>query len=154
MDSTTSIPDAIAPSTLLFRAGGVLYGCDITTALEIIPLRPTTRLPGAPAYVRGLINVRGVIVTVLDLGVRLDESRAPVREGSILLVRHRERLVGVAVDEVVDVRGLEMEPSRAGESGRGGPLGGGAIVAGVATVGDGTVIVLDLEVLVRQVLLS
>jgi purine-binding chemotaxis protein CheW len=151
LDSITSSPEGVAPSTLLFRVGGILYGCDINASQEIIPLRATTRLPGAPAYVRGLINVRGVIVTVLDLGVRLDASRAPAAEGSILLVRHRERLVGVAVDEVVDVRGLEIDRSRAGESGEGGA---GGIVAGVATVGEETVIVLDLEVLVRQVLLS
>ena len=62
--------------TLLFRVGGRLYGCDISDAQEIIPLRPMTRLPGAPAFVRGLINMRGTIVTVLDLRARLDPSAA------------------------------------------------------------------------------
>ena len=75
-------------------------------AREIIPLRPTTRLPGAPPFVRGLINMRGTIVTVLDLGARLDPTSGPTRRGSILLVRHRDRVVGLVVDQVSDVRVL------------------------------------------------
>ncbi|MEO7455174.1 MAG: chemotaxis protein CheW, partial [Gemmatimonadaceae bacterium] len=71
---------------------------------EIIPYRRATRLPGAPAYVQGLINLRGTIVTVMDLGVRLDPERAPVREGSIILATYGTRVAGVAVDEVMDVQ--------------------------------------------------
>ena len=152
--------------------GANLYGCDISAAQEIIPLRRITRLPGAPPFVRGLINMRGTIVTVLDLGMRLDPSRAPITDGSILLVRHRERLVGLIVEEVADVRALDVEPREEG------------IVRGVATVGDAgaesdegveavegaegkdgmaadlsdgerqAVVLLDLEFLFKQVLLS
>lgn len=154
MDSTTSTPDAIAAPTLLFRVGANLYGCDITEAQEIIPLRSATRLPGAPRYVRGLINMRGTIVTVLDLGMRLDPTRTePVRDGSILLVRHRgpdrDRLVGLAVDEVADVRVLDIEGAD------GGNTAGGAIVKGMAAIDEGraAVVVLDLDALIKQVLL-
>ena len=106
-----------------------------------------TRLPGAPAFVRGLINVRGTIVTILDLGVRLDPSAEPATEGSILLVLHRDRLVGVVVDEVADVRQLEVDPSGASQS-------AGDLVRGVATLDGAPVVVLDLAALIRQVLLS
>jgi purine-binding chemotaxis protein CheW len=106
-----------------------------------------TRLPGAPAYVRGLINMRGTIVTVLDLGVRVDPSRAVTRDGSILLVRHGERLVGVVVEEVLDVRVLDIEDGDAAKS-------GGAIVRGVASVDGRAVVVLDFAALITQVLLS
>jgi purine-binding chemotaxis protein CheW len=161
LDSTTSTPDApevadaidtaldhaIAPQTLLFRVGQAIYGCAIGDTQEIIPLRRMTRLPGAPAYVRGLINMRGTIVTVLDLGVRLDPSRAPLEEGSLLLVRHGERLVGVVVDEVLDVRVLEIDDSDAATA-------GGAIVRGVSSVDGAAVVVLDLDALITQVLLS
>ncbi len=137
----------VAP-TLLFRVGANLYGCDIAEAQEIIPLRSATRLPGAPPFVRGLLNMRGTIVTVLDLGMRLDPSRKePSREGSILLVRHRDRLVGLAVDEVADVRVLDVEDAEAGQA--------STIVKGMAAVEDGTaaVVVLDLDALIKQVLL-
>jgi purine-binding chemotaxis protein CheW len=147
LDSTTPVLDPNATPTLLFRVGQVVYGCDIGDAQEILPLRPATRLPGAPRYVRGLINVRGAIVTVLDVRSRLDPSQAPVDEGSILLIRYRDRLVGLAVEEVVDVRELAIDASSASTS-------GAAITRGVATADAETVVVLDVDALIRQVLLS
>lgn len=146
MDSTASIPEASQSPTLLFRVGEALFGCDIRDAQEIVPFRPPTRLPGAPAYVLGIINIRGTIVTVLDLGGRLEPRRGAATEGTILLVRYRDRFVGVVVDEVLDVRGLVIDEGRAAES-------GGAIARGVATIDDGAVVVLDLDAVIRQVLL-
>ncbi len=144
----------MAAPTLLFRVGDGVYGCDISEAREIIPLRPMTRLPGAPPFVRGLINMRGTIVTVLDLGARLDPSRGPTPEGSILLVRHRERLVGLVVDSVADVRVLDVEAGSEGVVPGSVTAGGaGSIVRGVATADDAPVVVLDLDALIKQVLL-
>jgi len=116
-----------------------------------------TRLPGAPPFVRGLINMRGTIVTVLDLGQRLDPARQPIESGAIVLVRDGARLVGLVVDEVADVRlvsvdastgggvvrGLAVEESANGEGGDAGDRGDAAAV-----------VVLDLGALIRQVLLS
>jgi purine-binding chemotaxis protein CheW len=156
---------ASASSAEVTKASGgatavaTLYGCAIGDAQEIVPLRPMTRLPGAPPYVRGLINLRGLIVTVLDLACRLDPSRPLTQRGAIVLVRDRgganggrgaaresERLVGIVVDEVADVRALEIHADDAAAS--------GGIVRGIATLDDGPVVVLDLVALVRQVLLS
>lgn len=124
-----------------------MFGADGADVRELIPLGDVTRLPGAPAFVRGLINVRGTIVTILDLGVRLDPSAVPATEGSILLVRHRDRLVGIVVDEVADVRQLDVDESGASQA-------AGDLVRGVATVDGTPVVVLDLGALIRQVLLS
>ena len=124
-----------------------MFGADGADVRELIPLGEVTRLPGAPAFVRGLINVRGTIVTILDLGVRLDSSAVPATEGSILLVRHRDRLVGIVVDEVADVRQLDVDASGASQA-------AGELVRGVATLDGTPVVVLDLGALIRQVLLS
>jgi len=136
--------------TLLFRVGQDLYGSKVTNAQEAIPLRKTTRVPGAPAYVRGLINLRGTIVTVVDLGARLDATRSVGDEGSILLVRQHggDRIVGVVVDEVLDVRSLAIDESGAAA----GALGG--VTRGLAMIDDTTVVILDLDALISQVLLS
>jgi purine-binding chemotaxis protein CheW len=108
-------------------------------------------LPGAPSYVQGLINLRGTIVTVLDLGVRLGATRDRVAEGSIMLVAMpgNARLVGVAVEEVMDVRvvGTSDDDVIADSAGN-------DAVRGLAHVDGGTVILLDIHSLVRQVLLS
>jgi len=136
---------------LLFRVGSAVYGCDIDDIREIVPHREATRLPGAPSYVQGLINLRGTIVTVLDLGVRLGATRDRVAEGSIMLVAMpgNARLVGVAVEEVMDVRvvGTSDDDVIADSAGN-------DAVRGLAHVDGGTVILLDIHSLVRQVLLS
>jgi purine-binding chemotaxis protein CheW len=155
--STTSTFDpSVAPTsgarrTLLFRVGSAVYGCDIDDIREIVPYRQATRLPGAPAYVAGLINLRGTIVTVLDLGARLDPNRECVTDGSIMLVAlpGNTRLVGIAVQEVMDVRvvGTSRDDVIADSAGN-------DAVRGLAQVDGGTVILLDIHSLVRQVLLS
>lgn len=148
MASIASIPELSTTPTLLFRVGASLFGCDTASVQEIIPLRPATRLPGAPRHVRGLINIRGTIVTVLDLAVRLGTADEPGAGGSILLVRYRDRVVGLSVDEVADVRPLAIEREDAGV----GPAGG--IVRGVASADDTPIVVLDLDAVIQQVLLT
>jgi purine-binding chemotaxis protein CheW len=140
-----------ARRTLLFRVGSAVYGCDIDDIREIVPYRQATRLPGAPSFVTGLINLRGTIVTVLDLGVRLSATHQRVVDGSIMLVAMpgNNRLVGVAVEEVMDVRvvGTSREDVIAESAGN-------DAVRGLAHVDGGTVILLDIHSLVRQVLHS
>lgn len=134
--------------TLLFRVADRVFGCEIESVREIIPYRRATRLPGAPAHVQGLINLRGTIVTVLDLGMRLDPARAPVRDGSIIMAIQGTRVVGVAVDEVMDVQSIVAEPVdvRAGD----GPPG---LVSGLGHLHGGVVVLVSIHVLVTQVLL-
>ena len=152
--SETTIADPpLVTRTLLFRVAGSVYGCDIDTVREIVPWRRATRLPGAPPYVQGLINLRGTIVTVLDLGARLDPSRGIVHgeeggSGSIILVEHGTRVVGAAVDEVMDVQAIEREPVEgAGDDARGG------LVCGLGHLAGDVVVLLDIHMLITQVLL-
>jgi len=130
----------------LFRSGDAVYGVDSIQIQEIIPFLRVTRLPVAPPFVRGLINVRGTIVTVIDLGVRLDPSRAPVADGSVLLARYRDRTVGLAVDEVLDVRGVVVEEPPEGST--------SDVVRGLSTVDARAVVILDLDAMMHRVLLS
>ena len=150
MASSTTIVDSLAAArTLLFRIGASTYGCDIDVVREIIPYRRATRLPGAPPWVQGLVNLRGTIVTVLDLGIRLTPDRAPVREGSIILVQHGTRNVGIAVDEVMDVQAVREERI---ETGAHGDVRGG-LVRGLGHLEDDVVALVDIHTLVTQVLL-
>ena len=146
--SGTTADTRAAARTLLFRVADRVYGCDIEAVREIIPYRRATRLPGAPKYVQGLINLRGTIVSVLDLGTRLDAERAPVVEGSIILASHGTRVVGVAVDEVMDVQAITEEPigTSTGDMPRG-------LVRGLGHLDDGVVVLVNIHALVTQVLL-
>ena len=150
MASSETIPESTAAArTLLFRVAGKMYGCDIEEVREIIPYRRATRLPGAPRYVQGLINLRGTIVTVLDLGRRLDASRPRVNEGSIILASYGTRVVGVAVDEVMDVQQIGEERLDTGGDG----FVAGRLVRGLGHLDDGVVVLVDIHALVTQVLL-
>ena len=146
--SETTLESLSAARTLLFRVAERVYGCDIDAVREIIPYRRATRLPGAPPYVQGLINLRGTIVTVLDIGMRLDPTRAPVREGSIILATHGTRVVGVAVDEVMDVQAITEEPIAT----NGGDIPRG-LVRGLGHLDDGVVVLVNIHALITQVLL-
>jgi len=137
-----------AARTLLFRIADGVYGCDIDGVREIIPYRRATRLPGAPPYVQGLINLRGTIVTVLDIGMRLDPLRAPVRDGSIIMAIFGARVVGVAVDEVMDVQPIAVEPITTSA-----PEAHPGLVRGLGHLNDGVVILVNIHVLITQVLL-
>jgi len=131
----------------LFAVAGTVYGCDIGAIREIVPLRRATRLPGAPAYVRGLVNLRGAIVTVIDLAARLAGGTS-ADDGSVVLAEYRNKSVGLAVDEVRDVQILppeRFEPA-SGDVARGG------IVRGLGHLETGVVIVLEVPAVIRQVM--
>jgi purine-binding chemotaxis protein CheW len=143
----TDTPHGASLRLLLFAVGGTVYGCDIGTVREIVPIRQATRLPGTPAYVLGLINLRGAIVTVIDLAARL-AGAAVVGHGSVVLAEYGNKQVGIAVDEVRDVEILSpdrFEPA-SGDVARGG------IVSGLGHLDGGVVIVLDVPSVVRQVM--
>ena len=150
MASTETLPESRATArTLLFRVAGKVYGCDIDAVREIIPYRRATRLPGAPSFVQGLINLRGTIVTVLDLGTRIDPARPAVRDGSIILATHGggTRVVGIAVDEVMDVQAISEEHVEQHGGAR------DALIRGLGHLEDGVVVLIDIHTLVTQVLL-
>ena len=146
----TDAPDTPPVGTqrlLLFAVAGTVYGCDIGAVREIVPFRRATRLPGAPAYVRGLVNLRGAIVTVIDLAARLTGGTA-ADDGSVVLAGYGNKNVGLAVDEVRDVQILppgRFEPAT-------GDVARGGIVRGLGHLESGVVIVLEVPAVIRQVM--
>jgi purine-binding chemotaxis protein CheW len=93
--------EAAAQRIVLLGVGGHWLGVPIRAIREIIPPRPYTALPGSEPFVCGLINLRGRIVTVIDLGVRLGLPPAAASvDHSIVILEPAGRLVGMAVEEV------------------------------------------------------
>jgi len=79
------------------------YGIPVGQVREVFRGEQVTRVPGASALVRGIVNVRGAVVTVLELSELLGRPRA-VTSTSVVLLEHGSRLIGLAVDAVRDVR--------------------------------------------------
>jgi purine-binding chemotaxis protein CheW len=88
---------------VLFRAGGALYAMDILEVMEIKRIAGRTKVRHAPPCVLGVVNLRGQIVTLIDIAALLGQG-APADAGSphIVFVMNGGELVGLAVDEVRD----------------------------------------------------
>ena len=98
-----------------FRVGRETYGVPITSLHEIVRVPEITAVPDAPDYIEGVINLRGKIVSVLDLRKRLGETQiVPTRRNRILVLEHHGRLAGLIVDsasEVLKIPAADVEPS-------------------------------------------
>jgi purine-binding chemotaxis protein CheW len=134
---------------LVFDVGGTVYACDMDCFREIVPTQRTTRLPGAPDTVCGLINLRGTIVTVIDGGITLGKRPCAKGTGLTLLIDYFERLAGVGVDDVRDIHDVPIDQITEAE--RGESLAAGIVTGAVEIEGKKT-IVLDVRALVQEVL--
>jgi purine-binding chemotaxis protein CheW len=94
---------------LVVRVGEAEYGIPVEQVREVFRADRVTRVPGAPALVRGIVNVRGAVITVLELSGLLEAPRA-VTSTSVVLLEHGSRLLGLAVDAVRDVRAQDAAP--------------------------------------------
>jgi hypothetical protein len=83
-----------------FRVGRETYGVPITSLHEIVRVPEITAVPDAPDYLEGVINLRGKIVSVVDLRKRFGHTSAGIdRRSRILVVEHRGRLAGIRGSE-------------------------------------------------------
>jgi purine-binding chemotaxis protein CheW len=98
-----------------FRIGRETYGVPITSLHEIVRVPEVTVVPDAPTYVEGVINLRGKIVSVIDLRKRFGEKEVSSgRRNRILVVEHNGRLCGLIVDaasEVLKISSSDVEPA-------------------------------------------
>jgi purine-binding chemotaxis protein CheW len=93
-----------------FYVRDALCALDAALVEEVVRLPRTTPVPHAPDYLLGVMNLRGNILSVIDLGRRLDLGAAEPGETSrVYIVRDRAELVGLLVDRAADV--VELDPS-------------------------------------------
>src|SRR5579864_362520 len=87
-----------------FYADGYCFGLEVLRVQEIIRYQPMTRVPLAPPVVRGLINLRGQIVTAIDLRSRLELQDRPADQLPVnVVVRADDGAISLLVDEIGDV---------------------------------------------------
>ncbi|HEX9306334.1 MAG TPA: chemotaxis protein CheW [Anaeromyxobacter sp.] len=100
-----------------FRIGGEDYAVDIMRVREIIHPLPITPVPRAPAFVEGVIRLRGDVIPVLDVRKRLGlPATPPTRRSRFLLVNVAGRRIGLVVDDVREVLRLPRSEIRAAPS--------------------------------------
>jgi purine-binding chemotaxis protein CheW len=135
---------------VVFQLGAELYGVEIARVHEIIRLQAVTRVPRAPAFVEGVINLRGKVIPVVDLRRRFGlPSAEHTRASRIVVVEIGDQVVGTIVDgvsEVLRVNTAIVEPPS--------PVVAGVdseYLHGIARLPDRLVILLDLDrILARE----
>jgi len=132
-----------------FTLGQESYGLPVLQVREIIRICPITPVPNMPPHVRGVINLRGTVIAVLDLRAKFSMAPVPAGERACIIVLQlgvastRPTLIGIivdAVEEVIQLANSEIEPC---------PDFGGATasqyILGVATVRGGVKTLLEIE---------
>lgn len=135
--------DAGADATryLLAEAAGQRVAVPLVQAREIIGARTVTRLPGAPSWIAGLVNLRGTVLTVLDVSIRLGGTASA---GPVLVVEVGERRFGLRVSKVDGVVRSDAAEEAVDEA-----RSAGGAVRGLVTADATPTLVLDLEALQR-----
>lgn len=132
---------------VIVESATLLYALDQAMVREIVPARHITRLPGAPAAVRGILNVRGTLITVVDLAARFGRGRAEADERSVVIAVTESRTLGLLVDDVVDVQAYSADDLV--------PVTGEVTeraLMGMGHFGDRVVLAVDLQELAKQTL--
>lgn len=134
----------VAREYLTFRLDQEEYGIDILKVQEIRGYESPTRVANAPSFIKGVVNLRGTIVPIVDMRLKFNCSKAEYNSFTVVIILNlRSRIVGIVVDSVSDV--MELPP----ESFRSAPdvdsvIDSGSVL-GLGSIGERMLILLDIE---------
>jgi len=145
MKTQTDIPNASGTVELAtFYVGEALCGMDILKVQEINKLMEMTKVPQAPGYVMGILNLRGQIVTIIDLGSKLGLANVNVSESSRnIIVNSENEYIGLLVSRIGDVVEAEWEKVERPPANIGGVQG--VFFKGVFKLKDRLIGILDAD---------
>ncbi|MBP7401443.1 MAG: purine-binding chemotaxis protein CheW [Clostridia bacterium] len=136
--------DTLKDKYLTFTLGKEVYGIEIRYITEIIGIQQITEVPEVPAFVRGIINLRGRIVPVVDVRMKFGKPPVPYDDRTCIIVVELEDLViGMIVDNVADVLDIPEESVvpppeiRTGFQNR--------YIKGIGKVGEDVKLLLDID---------
>jgi len=141
--------ETVGQEFLIFTLGEEEYGIDILKVQEIRGYDQVTRIANTPAFIKGVTNLRGVIVPIIDLRVKFAQKNVVYNENTVVIVLNFEnRVVGIVVDGVSDVLSLTQEQIR--------PAPEFAVtlsteyLTGLGSLGDRMLILVDIEKLLSS----
>ena len=137
--------EGAASEFLTFRLGGESYGIEILKVQEIRGYEAPTAIANAPAFIKGVINLRGVIVPILDLRIKFQLSEVRYDEFTVVIILNiAGRVVGVVVDSVSDVLTLASEAISPTPEFASATFDT-KYITGLGNLDDGLLILLDIE---------
>ena len=134
---------------LTFRLGAEEYGIDILKVQEIRSYEQPTRIANAPAFVKGVVNLRGVIVPIVDLRLKLGCDTAEYNGFTVVIVLNvKGRVVGAVVDSVSDV--LELGAGTIKPAPEMTTAVDTSFITGIGSINDRMLILMDIEALMSS----
>jgi len=105
--------ETVGQEFLVFTLGDEEYGIDILKVQEIRGYDQVTRIANTPEFIKGVTNLRGVIVPIIDLRVKFSQPDVEYNDNTVVIVLNlAQRVVGIVVDGVSDVLSLTHEQIR------------------------------------------
>ena len=134
---------------LTFTLDDNIYGLQIRFVTEIIGVQPATRVPETPEYVKGIINLRGRIIPLIDVRLKFGKEEIEYNERTCIIVIDVDSVaVGLIVDKVDDV--LSLDDSQIALPPSSGSVGfENRYIEGIGKVGDMVLLLLDAERVLR-----
>ena len=133
---------------LTFRISEEEYGIDILRVQEIRSYEAPTRVANAPAFIKGVVNLRGVIVPILDLRIRLGQASEYNAFTVVIVLNVGGRVVGIVVDSVSDVLELSADDIKPRPE---VPAALDArFITGLGKLGERMLILLDIEAMIKS----
>lgn len=129
---------------LTFRLDQEEYGIDILKVQEIRGYEPPTRIANAPNFIKGVVNLRGTIVPIVDMRLKFSCSKAEYNDFTVVIIlKLNQRIVGIVVDSVSDVMELSTDSVKSAPD-VDSVIERGAVL-GLGSLGDRMLILLDIE---------
>ena len=126
---------------LVFTLGDEEYGIDILKVQEIRGYDQVTRIANTPAFIKGVTNLRGVIVPIVDLRIKFSQVDVDYNDNTVVIVLNLgQRVVGIVVDGVSDVLSLTAEQIRPAPE----------YLTGLGALGDRMLILVNIEKLLNS----
>lgn len=144
IDKTETTALAGSREYLTFRLDQEEYGIDILKVQEIRGYERPTRVANAPDFIKGVVNLRGTIVPIVDMRLKFNCSKVEYNEFTVVIILNlQSRIVGVVVDSVSDVMELPMDSLRPAPDVD--SVIDSSCVSGLAALNDHMLILLDIE---------
>lgn len=153
-ESADSANTDLAPGQwVTFRLAEETYGINVMQVQEVLRMTDVAPVPGAPHFVLGIINLRGNVVTVLDLRTRLNLPRVETTEQSrILIVETHDMALGLLVDSISEV--VNLQNDEIDSSPTAGNEEGGRYIQGVYSTDERLIILIEIDKLIDAEMLG
>lgn len=129
---------------VVFKLGEEFFGVETLNVQNISDMMEITKVPNAPSYIKGLINLRGNIISLLDLNLLLENNHLTSEQSNVIILDIESEQIGITVDFVQEVIELEENTMQKLDSSK-----GQGYIKGILNLEDKIVTIIDINKLLN-----